>query len=260
MSRIQIGYGSEWHLLRFLGRHRTHFTKRVLEITKSCQVEWLDFPFIKKPSGDAELQGLDFLAANHPARQTWAEWWPQTGNIQNWDAVARLHFQNDQNDGAWLLVEAKGHLEELKSPCNAKSSAVGGGREQIESALKEAKDAFQVKGDPDWCRPYYQYANRLAVLHFLLKRKIPAHLLFVYFVGDRTPGKSCPPDANGWLSALNEMKHYLGLDEESPFKNQIHELFISVDGACSPPAASKAALKSQPFPTGLATKTAARWP
>jgi len=212
-------------------------TERVLTLTGASNIEWCDFRFTKGISardnyGDRELKGLDFLEANNPVRSAWSKCWPQTGNIQNWDAVAQMRFLNDDDSGAWLLVEAKGNLEELKSSCDAKSSSVGGGREQIECALNQAKVAFQVRGNPDWCQPYYQYANRLAILHFLWREKIATQLLFVYFIGDSTPGKSCPPDAKGWLSALNEMKRHLGLDENSPFNNRIYELFISVGADC----------------------------
>ena len=45
--------------------------------------------------------------------------------------------------------------------------------------------ALGVSADRDWLKGYYQYANRIAALHFLTQHKVPAHLLLIYFLGDR---------------------------------------------------------------------------
>src|SRR5208282_5911654 len=70
----------------------TRLTERVLTLTGASNIEWCDFRFTKGISardnyGDRELKGLDFLEANNPVRSAWSKCWPQTGNIQNWDAV-----------------------------------------------------------------------------------------------------------------------------------------------------------------------------
>ncbi len=205
MSRIHLGYGSEWHLLRFLGRHRQYFTDRVLAVTGGTSIEWCDFGFTggitaKENYGGAELKGMDFLPADHPARSDWAKWWPQTGNLQKWDAVGLL-----RRDGTneWLLVEAKGNTEELESATGAKQR---GGLPVIRQRLTETQRALGADPKHDWTKPYYQYANRLAVLHFLSSHQVAALLLFVYFTGDRTPNRTCPTSASGWRGPLNKMK------------------------------------------------------
>jgi hypothetical protein len=44
MGRMNASYGSEFHLLRMLGRHRRFFDSRICEATGADSVEWLDFP------------------------------------------------------------------------------------------------------------------------------------------------------------------------------------------------------------------------
>lgn len=108
MAEIGDGYGSEWHLLRYLGRHRDDLDRRVSVETGATSVRWRDFPFdSEKPRLDREWEGLEFLPLRHPARLAWAQYWPQSGTQQNWDAVGQAKI-----DGAdeWLLIEAKAHL------------------------------------------------------------------------------------------------------------------------------------------------------
>ena len=50
MVGLNARYGSELHLLRMLGRHRSYFDLQVLTETAADGVEWLDFP-----SGDVRM-------------------------------------------------------------------------------------------------------------------------------------------------------------------------------------------------------------
>ena len=45
MGMMGVGYGSECHLPRYLGRHRALLDRRVLDVTGATAVEWLDYPF-----------------------------------------------------------------------------------------------------------------------------------------------------------------------------------------------------------------------
>ena len=45
MAHMGDGYGSECHLLRYLGRHRALRDWRVLACVGGSAIEWLDFPF-----------------------------------------------------------------------------------------------------------------------------------------------------------------------------------------------------------------------
>lgn len=231
MSRIKLGYGSEWHMLRMLGRHRSYLTAEVLKETGGSAIEWLDFSFTsgiseKQNHGDAESKGVDFLAMSHPARQAWMQWWPQTGNVPNWDAIG-IHRIADVNE--WLLVEAKANTEELIQSTTAKSKAVGGGLEDIQLRLAETQGAMSVPLERTWTKQYYQYANRLAVLHFLASHSVAARLLFIYFVGDTVrPGATCPAAAQDWSTAIAEMKEHLGLTGMSQLEKRIHHVFLPV--------------------------------
>ena len=230
MSKIKLGYGSEWHILRMLGRHRDWFSKKVLEVTKGTEVKWQDFDFtdgIGEASnhGDAETKGLNFLTSEHAVQKAWRAWWPQSGNVHNWDAIGRL-----QRDGTseWLLIEAKGNIEELRQSTGAKPISQGGGLEQIQDRLGETQKAVGLTGEQDWTKPYYQYANRLAFLYFLEQQGVAARLMFVYFTGDATSSQTCPISAEEWYPHLHQMKSHLGLTGRSALEQRVHELFVEV--------------------------------
>jgi len=225
MAEIGKGYGSEWHLLRYLERNRAALSTAVREAIGCDAVEWLDGPIASgKTRERAEWTGLDFLPADSPARTAWTDFWPQRGNPPNWDAVGRATaaWQSE-----WLLVEAKAHLGEIQSSCGAKTS---GGRPLIERALAETKAALGVPAERDWLSGYYQYCNRVAVLQFLTRQGVPARLLFLYFTGDRFPdgAADCPADAKGWKPALAAQAAHVGLPEGHPLSDRIHTLFLPV--------------------------------
>lgn len=91
MGKIGNGYGSECHLLMFLGRHRQLFNKEILKVIgQDNDIEWLDFEFNNSAMWpDSEHNGLAFLdnvKYDHVLNQ-WKNFWPQKGNAPNWDAV-----------------------------------------------------------------------------------------------------------------------------------------------------------------------------
>lgn len=224
MARMGDGYGSECHLLRFLGRHRQLFDQAVLEAVGGSAIRWLDFPFDRaNPWLDGEWEGLNFLGAEHPARIAWNGTWPATGKSQNWDAVAEV-----QVSGAWewLLVEAKGNMEELGSTCQAKET---GGRPLITRTMAETKADLGVHVDRDWMSGYYQVCNRIAALNYLRKKGVGARLLFIYFTGDRSgPRRTCPMTATDWDAALAAQDRHVGLPAEHPLSGRIHKMFLDV--------------------------------
>ncbi len=225
MSIIGYGYGSEWHMLRYLGYHRKALNSAVEELTGGTVKEWLDRPFnSQKKFLDAEWKGLDFLPDDSPAKNEWKNFWPQTGNVQNWDALGVFQKGSSKE---FLLVEAKAHLGEIRSQCGAKEI---GGKLLIVKALDEAKHAFGVSQEKDWLRPYYQYCNRLAILHFLIKHGIGARLLFIYFLGDKRQNAICPEKENEWEIELNKMYDHIGPLENPELTNRIHHLFLPVCG------------------------------
>jgi hypothetical protein len=111
LGRMGNGYGSEYHLLRILGRHRDYFNQRLLHLIAAKEVEWLDFPFdSKSPTKDREWKGLDFVEDQRASTiSEWEKWWPLGRGIHNWDAVGRINLGTAWE---WLLVEAKANIEE----------------------------------------------------------------------------------------------------------------------------------------------------
>ena len=89
---------------------------------------------------------------------------------------------------------------------------------------------LQVTIETDWTRPYYQYSNRIALLHFLIKHGVDAHLTFVYFTGDRSDlgsdGRECPANPEGWRDALDAQDHHIGVPADSPIRDRIHRTFL----------------------------------
>lgn len=133
MGKMALGYGSEFHLLRWLGRHRNEFNKNVKNLLNTTNITQLDFNFDQTQDiPDKELIGLEFLKNElnyEKVLKNWKEEWPQSGNVMNWDLVG---YTTHNNVKTWILIEAKAHLDELKQDCGA-SSLVS--IEKIKSAL-----------------------------------------------------------------------------------------------------------------------------
>ncbi|WP_028325628.1 hypothetical protein [Desulfatirhabdium butyrativorans] len=132
-----------------------------------------------------------------------------------------------------MLIEAKGHLGELESKCGATSQV---SQQIIHSALEKTSKAFGNCRQPieNWLTPYYQYANRLAVLYFLMKECTPGvetRLLFIYFYGENREGCECPQSEQKGLPAIQKMTEWLGIDRRSELMQRMHYLFLPVNPA-----------------------------
>lgn len=216
-------YGSEFHLLRYLGRHRNYLNRRIVTALGCDQVRWLDSLAGSDQHGqprDAEWKQLDFLPAGSPARKSWPEFWPQSGEQRSWDVLGVATFKHGDD---WLLVEAKTHKGELKSSCGA-----DGGRPLIERSLKSTKQRLGVMPGRDWLNGYHQYCSRLALLNFLAEKGVSARLLFIYFIGTGFPDWSAESltTAEEWQSSLFEMDKHVGLANHNPLKARVHRLFL----------------------------------
>ena len=68
MAKIDHVYGSECHLLRYLGRHRRILDQRVLEATGGQAIEWIDYHFdSSRKWWDGERKALDCALARRTA-------------------------------------------------------------------------------------------------------------------------------------------------------------------------------------------------
>ncbi len=185
MAQIGYGYGSEYHLMRFLGHHRDLFERRIKKaLNEEGEIHWLDFEFdnpMASISGDKELKGLSFLnridLPKNIVDSAISEYHTYTingiDNWQNWDAIFTLN-------GIVYLVEAKAHTSELSSGGEEHG---GESKEEIlrffTEQLKDSK--YQLPVNRTWLKQYYQFANRLATAALLNKHGIVAKVLYVYF-------------------------------------------------------------------------------
>lgn len=126
-----------------------------------------------------------------------AHFWPPGG--PQWDALGR-----GPRDSVFL-IEAKAHVSEMDSNCHASHRS----RLLIQQSLSQAKTAYGARPDADWMSGYYQYANRLAHLHFLRRHGVSAWLGFVYFLNDHD--MSGPQTSIGWKQDLALVYDHLGL-------------------------------------------------
>jgi hypothetical protein len=224
MAKMGIGYGSEAHLLRYLGRHRDLLNSEILRLIPATSIRWLDFGFDRnKEWPDAEIVRLDFLPDKSQARQQWPSVWPSNGTQINWDAVAELQTEHGQE---WLLIEAKANIQEIHSNCGASES---GGLPLIRATLDRTKAALGAAPGADWLNGHYQAANRIVALQHLTQHGVRAHLMFIYFCGDRgDAARNCPTAPGDWGEALSVQAKHLGLPPQHPLSDRIQRLFLDV--------------------------------
>ena len=148
----------------------------------------------------AEYRDAAFLEKVGRGRLTssLAAFWPPRG--PQWDGLAVAV------DGSVFLFEAKAHLGEMSSTCQAESDH---SRRLISKALSTTKAAYGAPEASDWLSGFYQYANRLAHLHFLRIHGVQANLVLVYFTGDQEMGG--PSSEEEWTSHLKAVRRHLGL-------------------------------------------------
>ena len=175
MAQIGHGYGSEFQLLRFMGRHRKKLEEIIsATIGETGVYKWEDFGYSNPDDSiacDSELKGLSFLKDNpnyknvfedykhYIPKNKWYSW-------QNWDAVFTLN-------GVIYLVEAKAHVDEMSDNKDHGNASI----------LQYLKDMLpQLPVSEVWLQSYYQMANRLATTALLQKHGIKAKTLCIYFV------------------------------------------------------------------------------
>lgn len=159
----------------------------------------------------------------HDVRIPLNSFWPPSG--PRWDGLARTE------SGKVLLVEAKAHVDES---VDYGSKASPDSHQHISRALADAKRAFRAREDATWETPFYQYANRLAHLHFLNGLNgIDAYLLFIYF--SDAPDVPEPCTREQWEGAIRLTKKCLGISAH-PYQSRVKDLIISVRDLLSNPA------------------------
>ena len=226
MGQMALGYGSEFHLLRWIGRHRNEFDKRVKSLLGTDNISWLDFDFdSEKTIPDKEIIGLNFLDKNtyETVISTWKKEWPQTGNSMNWDLVG---FTVKHGEKTWILIEAKAHLGELEQNCGASTESLA----KIEKVLAESakRNGITIMDQNPWTKKYYQLANRIYILDLLKQHSIKVKLVNIYFIGDMcSKNRMSPQNIDDWQAKLLEMKRYLNIEHLTTL--EIKDLFLEID-------------------------------
>ncbi len=164
----------------------------------------------RRDDGWAEYRDAAFLhRIGHPElTAALRDFWPRGG--PQWDGLAR-----DAGSRIYLF-EAKAHLGEMASTCQASPKS----RARIEAALNEAKAAFGAASGADWLTGYYQYANRLAHLHFLRRAGAKAWLVFLYFTNDEE--MQGPDSETIWRTHLEVVHKHLGFPQETHLSGVIN--------------------------------------
>jgi hypothetical protein len=131
-----------------------------------------------------------------------ADFWPKSG--PRWDALAIL--RGEGGSLGYLLVEGKSYPGEVRGRgCSAKAER---SLNLINAAINATKNAYGVPATADWLGELYQYANRLAHVHFLRTvTRRPAWLVNLCFTGD--PRSPTSPDE--WCRDFEIVKNQLEL-------------------------------------------------
>jgi ribosomal protein L30E len=143
------------------------------------------------------------------------DFWPKSG--PQWDALAKT------KSGKVILVEAKANISEIKKS-GTKAKEVS--KNLIKKSLSDVKQYLEITNDVDWSSTYYQYTNRIAHLFYLRERcKIPAYLINIYFVNDKT---HIATKREKFEIALKKLKKHLGVSSHK-LDNYMMEAYIDLD-------------------------------
>ena len=242
MAEMKLGYGSEYQLLRFLGHHRNELERIILENTKinanlDYNMEWQEYPKNNsRLSLDGEYTGISFLPLElqNKISENWEKYWPQGGGIPNWDAILYCSplVPNSPLKDQWIIIEAKAHLPEgIEKGTDATDEK---SRKQIEDAFKATQNRFNIKTGNSWLDKYYQFANRLAFVNFMLDNGIECSLLNIYFLNgyvkkDPETKKIIKDESlknvSEWRKVIDAEYTYLGINDEA--KKYISEIFVN---------------------------------
>lgn len=216
--------GSRYYLQNLVNDSTENLNRSILSRSPSLSAYHSDEPHWVSPlacQNYREFRDAGFLRSvglSH-LKPSLSRFWPRLG--PSWDALATVAGDRDRH--GVILLEAKSHFKELgTSPCGAKADSL----EKIRRSLSVVKQALGVREGADSLGKYYQYANRLAHLHWLYLEGIPAWLVFLYFIGDR--GQQGPDSEAEWRCRLNEMRVALGLPEYHILSDRIINIFMPV--------------------------------
>ena len=220
MPRIQQGHGAKgsqkWiqKLVNEKSDLLNSLIKIQLNLSDTDTITWLS-PLAE--DGYSEYQDQAFLDLLNItlSKISLSDFWPLKGPV--WDGLGK------SKTGRVFLVEAKSHISEVLSP------GTGAGvksLKKIKKSLDETKSFLHSTSEHDWTSTFYQYTNRLAHLYLLRAlNKVPAYLVFVYFVNDNE--MNGPKSIDEWHGALSLLTSYLGIGSHR-LKKYIADIFIDI--------------------------------
>ncbi|NIR64498.1 MAG: hypothetical protein GWN76_10865 [candidate division Zixibacteria bacterium] len=200
-------------IVNYNSRHLNDLLRPEMHLNSQDDIEWLS-PL--RGDSYAEYKDGDILNIFKISllNRSLETFWPRGGPV--WDGLAKT------SRGDVILVEAKSHISEMVSSCQAGPQAL----RQIQESMIEAAKSYESFMPDNWTSGYYQYANRLAHLYFLRNlNDIPAWLVFLYFVNDHE--MSGPESKDKWKNAIAEVHDHLGVKAER-LKPYVIDVFVDV--------------------------------
>ena len=179
-------------------------------------IEWVS-PL--RDHGFAEYRDEDFLACvglnPDQLKVPLSRFWPPRG--PQWDALGRTQRKQI------ILVEAKANIPEILSPATQASPASA---RLIKRSLAATQRWLKSRPGCDWSQRFYQYANRLAHLHYLWRLcGVDAYLVFVYFTNANDVAG--PETAAEWRAAIEVLHEALGIRGRLPAA-RVADVFVDV--------------------------------
>jgi hypothetical protein len=208
--------GSQKWIQRLINDQPEHLNSQVrakLNLSRDEHIQWLS-PLKDDEYSEYRDQGFIDLLGVKLKEKPLADFWPERG--PQWDALGK------SSSGKLLLVEAKSHIRELISAMQAKDEDSA---RTIRKSLQETKRFLGSSAEIDWSCGFYQYANRLAHLYLLRQNRLPAYLLFVYFINDSE--MKGPTTIHEWKGAIELLHSYLGIRRHK-LKDFVVDVFIDI--------------------------------
>ena len=220
MMRIPQAIGTKGSLkwIQNLVNHHSSLLDEIIQL--NLQIDFPKIAWISPLENDdyAEYRDDTFLAKLGFQKYTKRlyEFWPKGG--PQWDA-----FGKSDKDDSIFLVEAKANIQEIISTMKAKSDS---SISKIRNSLLETQIFLKCTNPLNWEEGFYQYANRIAHLHFLRNLcGINTYLIFIYFTDDFT---HIPTTRKEWEGAIHLQKLIMGLKRHK-LQKYVADVFIDVE-------------------------------
>ena len=218
LEKGQAEKGSQYWLQQFVNSRQEELNNLILMsspslltfLDKERSIQWKS-PLQETGYQEYRNEFLELENVRKGRRIELEKYWPRMG--PQWDGYAVVAGKDDQK--GFVLVEAKAHVNEMKSTIRAKDLD---SRFLIESTMKETMEAMGSRAPIEiWQNRYYQLANRLAYLYILNEKMgIPTWLVLVNFLDD---GTHIPTDSLKWV------EHYQKVFSEMDMKVESNPLF-----------------------------------